>query len=111
MAALPVDPIETASDKLCALAWRVCTRDRSAHDDDPTIIRHLHDLAALGSREAVASAFATLLLVDRPRDNAPHIVRNNGWLLTAQPDYANGLSSRAPVGAKWSVFRVTTVRS
>jgi len=57
-----VDPIETAADKLSALAWRVCTRDRSAHDDDPTIIRHLHDLAALGSRVAVAPAFAPLLL-------------------------------------------------
>lgn len=42
-----IDPIETAADKLSALAWRVCTRKRGAADDDPTIIRHLYDLAAL----------------------------------------------------------------
>lgn len=43
-----VDPIETAADKMAALAWRVAKRDRSLANDDPTIIRHLHDLAALG---------------------------------------------------------------
>jgi hypothetical protein len=42
-----IDPIETTADKLSALAWRVCTRQRGAADDDPTIVRHLHDLAAL----------------------------------------------------------------
>ena len=42
-----VDPVETAADKLSALAWRVRARDRSRPDDDPTIVRHLHDLAAL----------------------------------------------------------------
>jgi len=46
---LCVDPIETAADKLSALAWRVCTRERGAEKDDPTIIRHLHDLAALAN--------------------------------------------------------------
>lgn len=56
-----VDPTETAADKLSALAWRVCIRDRSSPKDDPTIIRHLHDLAALESRVAVAPAFASLL--------------------------------------------------
>ena len=40
-----VDPVETAADKLSALAWRVRARDRSRADDDPTIVRHLHDLA------------------------------------------------------------------
>ena len=42
-----VDPVETAADKLSALAWRVCARQRGEENDDPTIIRHLHDLAAL----------------------------------------------------------------
>lgn len=42
-----VDPIEIAADKLSALAWRVLTRDREADRDDPAMIRHLHDLAAL----------------------------------------------------------------
>lgn len=56
-----VDPIETAADKLSALAWRVCSRERSSPKDDPTVIRHLHDLAALESHVGVAPEFAQLL--------------------------------------------------
>lgn len=48
VAAFPcVDPVETAADKLSALGWRVHARRRGSAGDDPTIIRHLHDLAAL----------------------------------------------------------------
>lgn len=48
IAAFPcVDPVETAADKLSALGWRVHARRRGSAGDDPTIIRHLHDLAAL----------------------------------------------------------------
>lgn len=46
-AALCVDPLETAADKLSALAWRTAKRERGSADDDPTVVRHLHDLAAL----------------------------------------------------------------
>jgi hypothetical protein len=42
-----VDPLETAVDKLSALSWRLIARNRDDPDDDPTIIRHLYDLAAL----------------------------------------------------------------
>ena len=56
-----VDPVETAADKLSALAWRVCSRERGSDKDDPTIIRHLHDLAALESHIASAPRFAELL--------------------------------------------------
>ncbi|AMA10664.1 nucleotidyl transferase AbiEii/AbiGii toxin family protein [Picosynechococcus sp. PCC 73109] len=42
-----VDPVETAADKLSALVWRIRTRDRSSDNDDPTLVRHLHDLGAL----------------------------------------------------------------
>ena len=57
-----IDPIETAADKLSTLAWRVCTRRRRGkdQDDDPTIIRHLHDMAALESAVAGASGFPAL---------------------------------------------------
>lgn len=55
-----VDPVETAADKLSALAWRVCARDRSAADDDPTIVRHIHDLAAIESRVSSATVLKTL---------------------------------------------------
>jgi hypothetical protein len=56
-----VDPIETAADKLSALAWRVCVRQRGGQRDDPTVIRHLHDLAALEGRVITAPVFKTLL--------------------------------------------------
>lgn len=42
-----LSPVETAADKLSALTWRVLKRDRTASNDDPAMIRHLHDLAAL----------------------------------------------------------------
>ena len=42
-----ISPIETASDKVSALTWRVVVRDRSSDKDDPTMTRHLRDLAAL----------------------------------------------------------------
>ena len=42
-----VSPVETASDKVSALTWRVVVRDRTSDRDDPTLIRHLHDLAVL----------------------------------------------------------------
>lgn len=44
-----IDPIETAADKLSALSWRLPLRDRSHGNDDPAIVRHFHDLAALES--------------------------------------------------------------
>lgn len=42
-----ISPVETSADKLSALSWRVLDRDRSSSSDDPALIRHLHDLAAL----------------------------------------------------------------
>jgi hypothetical protein len=50
-----VAPAETAADKLSALTWRVLTRPRGTPEHDPTLIRHLHDLAAL---EPLATAHA-----------------------------------------------------
>jgi hypothetical protein len=58
---LAVDPGETAADKVSALAWRVHARRRGAADDDPTIIRHLHDLAALGATASASSEFPRLV--------------------------------------------------
>ena len=42
-----ISPIETASNKVSALTWRVVVRNRSSEKDDDTLVRHLHDLAAL----------------------------------------------------------------
>lgn len=62
VSAIPcIDPVETAADKLSAFAWRMIVRDRSAADDDPTIVRHLHDLAALESTATASTVFPALL--------------------------------------------------
>jgi predicted nucleotidyltransferase component of viral defense system len=44
---LCLSPIEIAADKFSGLTWRVLKRDRDADDDDPAMVRHLHDLCAL----------------------------------------------------------------
>jgi hypothetical protein len=63
VAAFPcIDIVETAADKLSALAWRVRVRRRGERKDDPTIIRHLHDLAALEPALESAAKFRKLVL-------------------------------------------------
>lgn len=56
-----IDPVETAADKLSAFAWRMLVRDRSSDKDDTTIVRHLHDLAALEGAVSDNATFPTLL--------------------------------------------------
>jgi hypothetical protein len=58
---LCVDPVETAADKLSALVWRVHARHRGGADDDPTIIRHLQDLAALKATVTASADFSRLV--------------------------------------------------
>ena len=55
-----VVPAETAADKLSALTWRILSQHHGA-DDDPTVIRHLHDLAALESYALDHPDFRALL--------------------------------------------------
>jgi hypothetical protein len=55
-----VDPIETAADKLSALAWRTHVRDRSGKGDDATIVRHIHDLAALADLAEPEAVFVEM---------------------------------------------------
>jgi len=76
-----VDPVETGADKMSAFAWRVLARVRGGAFDDPTIIRHVHDLAAL---EAIASAspeFGPLLLATLVADTD----RGNGAVTDLAP--------------------------
>ncbi len=56
-----VDPVETAADKLSAFSWRSLVRDRASPKDDPAIVRHLHDLAALEAAVSASSDFPALL--------------------------------------------------
>jgi hypothetical protein len=79
-----VDPVETAADKLSALTWRVLARDRSSAKDDPTIIRDLHDLAALEHHVAAAPRFAELALAAAAAD----VERGAGSTGDAAADFA-----------------------
>lgn len=69
-----VDPIETAAEKLSALTWRVIVRDRTAENDDPSIVRHLHDLSALEAKIITSPDFVRLARAavekDEKRDKA-----------------------------------------
>ena len=46
-----IQPVEVIANKLSALMWRVYIKDRTkplhTKENDPTIVRHLHDIAAL----------------------------------------------------------------
>lgn len=55
-----LDPVESAADKLSALAWRIPDRRRGQADDDPAIVRHLHDLAILQAPALAHAAFPAL---------------------------------------------------
>ena len=77
---LCIDPIETAADKLSALTWRVLARQRGSTGDDPTIIRHLHDLAALRETIAASGEFSRMALKAMSAD------MGRGGEATASPD-------------------------
>jgi hypothetical protein len=82
VASLPcVDPVETAADKVSAFAWRALARDRNSEKDDPTIVRHLHDLAVLEASVIASAAFPTLLLDALVSDSA----RGGGFLAELPP--------------------------
>jgi hypothetical protein len=52
-----VSPLETAADKVAALSWRVTTRGDQNEEPDRTLVRHLHDLAALYHRVHIEPLF------------------------------------------------------
>lgn len=63
-----VSPVETAADKLSALTWRVLDRDRTQPNDDASLVRHLHDLAALTKTVQASSKFEELALNSMEKD-------------------------------------------
>jgi hypothetical protein len=56
-----IDPVESAADKLSALAWRIRARIRGDKKDDPSLVRHLHDLALLKHRALADEQFPVLV--------------------------------------------------
>src|SRR3546814_17401649 len=61
---LCIAPVETAAEKLSALTWRVLSRQRGVEGNDPRLIRHFHDLAAL---EAMVREHSEFPRLDRKR--------------------------------------------
>lgn len=64
-----IDPVETAADKLSALAWRIPNRVRGEANDDPAIVRHIHDLAALENLVKDDARFPGLVEASMQLDN------------------------------------------
>lgn len=56
-----IDPVESAADKLSALTWRIPDRVRGDRYDDPSLVRHIHDLAILKDRALAYADFLTLV--------------------------------------------------
>lgn len=70
-----IDPVESAADKISAVAWRIPNRVRGSKRDNPAIVRHIHDLALLKDRALASPDF--LRLVEKSlRDDADR-GRNN----------------------------------
>lgn len=64
-----LDAVENAADKLSALTWRVLDRKRDDPDDDPTLVRHIHDLAMLKDIALSRAEFSKLVSVCMERDD------------------------------------------
>lgn len=69
------DPVENSSDKLSALIWRVPNRVRGQENDDPDIVRHIHDLSILSDYAIRHPAFKKLVIetIDRDDQRSPKI--------------------------------------
>jgi hypothetical protein len=65
-----IDPAESAADKLSAIAWRIPDRVRGGEDDDPYLVRHIHDLAILKDAALQHGAFSGLVATSMQHDGA-----------------------------------------
>ncbi|MFD1145399.1 nucleotidyl transferase AbiEii/AbiGii toxin family protein [Larkinella insperata] len=64
-----IDPVENAADKLSAITWRIPDRKRGTVNDDPYLVRHIHDLAILSDRVMDHPEFQTLVRSAIDRDD------------------------------------------
>lgn len=65
-----IDPVESAADKLSAIAWRIPDRVRGGEYDDPSIVRHIHDLAMLKDRALAHADFRNMVSVSMQEDDS-----------------------------------------
>jgi hypothetical protein len=84
------DPVENSSDKLSALIWRVPNRVRGQENDDPDIVRHIHDLSILSDYAVKHPAFKRLVIqtIDNDDRRSPKI---SGLPLEAKFDILLGI--------------------
>lgn len=64
-----VDPVEIAADKLSALVWRIPKQEVSEKPEDRSLVRHIHDLAALERVVGENEGFQRLVLTALQSDN------------------------------------------
>ena len=64
-----LDPVENAADKMSAIAWRIPDRVRGDPYDDPSIVRHLHDLAMLKDIALRSPDFVRLVTAAMQQDD------------------------------------------
>jgi hypothetical protein len=65
-----INPVESAADKLSAVAWRILDRVRGGQDDDPFLVRHIHDLAILKDAALQRRDFPGLVATSMQHDGA-----------------------------------------
>ena len=65
-----IDPVESAADKLSAIAWRIPDWVRGGQDDDPYLVRHIHDLAILKDAALQHGDFSVLVTTSMQHDGA-----------------------------------------
>ena len=80
-----INPVEIAADKLSALSWRLLDEEER---QDKTLIRHVHDLAALETLITPVKEFPNLVLQsiagDQNRSGIPQEERLRGILTNLQ---------------------------
>jgi hypothetical protein len=64
-----IDPVESAADKLSALAWRIPDRARGDQYDDSAVVRHVHDLALLKDAAEESKNFSGLVISAMQHDD------------------------------------------
>ncbi|GAA4315738.1 nucleotidyl transferase AbiEii/AbiGii toxin family protein [Compostibacter hankyongensis] len=64
------DPVESAIDKLSAITWRIAERERGQQNDDPDIVRHIHDLSILSELAIRHAEFRRLAIEVMTKDEA-----------------------------------------
>ena len=64
-----IDPVENAADKLSAVTWRIPDRNRGTVNDDPDIVRHIHDLAILSDKVMSHPEFPAMVRSTIDRDD------------------------------------------